>query len=97
VEAISPLLPLTNSVGSGDVSPFYNSGLVNTAELNSQDGVFQMQFSGVVDLPYAIWASPDLLDWSEIGIADQPLPGTFQFTDTTATNLSSRFYEVRLP
>jgi hypothetical protein len=91
------LAPLTNNLYRRQPSEFYKSGLVEKENLESQNGVFQIQFPGVVDMPYAIWSSSDLQNWSQIGVAAQPAPGNFQFTDTTSTNSLSRFYEVRLP
>ncbi len=64
------------------------------AAVNAQS--FQIQFNGVVDVPYAIWASTNLTDWNQAGTVDQPTPGSFQFVDA-ATNASARFYEVRVP
>ncbi|HEY3914338.1 MAG TPA: hypothetical protein VGN61_07625 [Verrucomicrobiae bacterium] len=90
-------LPLTNNLYLRKPAPYYNSGLVKNESLESQNGEFQIQFPGVVDMPYAIWSSSDLQNWSQIGVAAQPTPGNFQFTDTTSTNSSSRVYEVRLP
>jgi hypothetical protein len=81
----------------GSVNPGYNSGAVNNARFGSTSGVFQMNFTGVTDLPYAIWASSDLQEWSQIGIASQPSAGSFQFSDAASTNYPARFYQVRLP
>ncbi|HEX3719789.1 MAG TPA: hypothetical protein VH595_17695 [Verrucomicrobiae bacterium] len=90
------ITPLTNWIENG--VPFvYSNGLVTVENLSPQNGAFQIQFPGVVDMPYAIWSSTDMLNWIQIGIADQPTPGSFQFTDTTASNSPARFYEVRLP
>jgi hypothetical protein len=81
----------------GAINPGYNSGTVENASFGLTGGLFQMNFTGVSDLPYAIWASTDLLDWSQIGIASQPSAGSFLFSDSAATNYPSRFYQVRLP
>jgi hypothetical protein len=75
----------------------YNSGAVENLSFGLVTGTSQLNFSGVNDLPYAIWASTDLLDWSQIGIASQPSAGAFQFNDLAATNYPARFYQVRLP
>jgi hypothetical protein len=75
----------------------YNSGTVENLSFGLSAGSSQLNFSGVNDLPYAIWASTDLLDWSQIGIASQPSAGAFQFNDLAATNYPARFYQVRLP
>jgi hypothetical protein len=69
------------------------------------DGIFQLNFAGIGDLPYGIWASTNLSDWTEIGIASQtnqglpvqPYDQPFQFNDLAATNFPTRFYQLRLP
>jgi hypothetical protein len=89
---------MSNSVCSlGEVNPDYCSGAVEDFSFNLSDGLFQIGFSGAADLPYVVWASTNLFDWSQIGTAAQPLPGVFQFEDPAATNYSARFYQVRLP
>ncbi len=47
--------------------------------------------------PYAVYASPDLLNWNYLGMATQGTPGHFQFTDLQATSLSRRYYQLRWP
>jgi hypothetical protein len=89
---------MSNSVCSlGEVNPDYNSGAVENESFNLSDGLFQITFAGATDLPYEVWASTNILDWSQIGTAAQPSPGVFQFEDPAATNYSARFYQVRLP
>jgi len=75
----------------------YRSGAIQNLGLGLPAGTFQLQFNGVTDLPYAILGSPDLVNWSQIGIAAQPSPGFFQFNDPVATNNAARFYEVAIP
>jgi len=75
----------------------YNPGTVENLSFGLTAGTFQLNFSGVNDLPYTIWASTNMLDWSQIGIASQPDPGSFQFNDLAATNYPARFYQLRLP
>ncbi len=81
----------------GRINEDYNSGAVQKLGLGWSAGTPQLNFSGVNDLPYTIWASADLLNWSQIGIASQPEAGSFQFNDLPATNYPARFYQVRLP
>ncbi len=89
---------MSDSVCSlGEVNPDYNSGAVDDFCFDLSDGLFQIGFSGAADLPYAVWASTNLFDWSRIGTAAQPSPGVFQFEDPAATNYFARFYQVRLP
>jgi hypothetical protein len=82
----------------------YNSGKVENLSFSLLTGMFQLNFSGVNDLPYAIWASTNLLDWSQIGIASQLYPdpyfppyASFQFDELATTNYPARFYQLRLP
>jgi hypothetical protein len=97
---------ISNSVCSlGKRNLDYNSGTVENFDFGLTAGTFQMNFSGVNDLPYTIWASTNMLDWSEIGIASQLYPWSypqqyprpFQFSDPAATNYPARFYQLRLP
>jgi hypothetical protein len=89
---------MSNSVCSlGEVNPDYNSGAVEDFCFDLSNGLFQIGFSGAADLPYAVWASTNILDWCQIGTVAQPSPGVFQFEDPAATNYSARFYQVRLP
>jgi hypothetical protein len=89
---------MSNSVCTlGKINPDYNPGTVENGWLNFSGGLFQIGFTGAADLPYAVWASTNILDWSQIGTAAQPSPGVFQFEDAAATNYAARFYQVRLP
>jgi hypothetical protein len=81
----------------GSINRSYNSGAVENISLGLTSDMFQLNFSGIKDLPYTIWASMNLLDWSQIGIASQSEAGSFQFNDPAATNYSERYYQVRLP
>jgi hypothetical protein len=104
VDTVTPItsqialsLPTTNAADSGTLTLPYNSGVISFASASLTNGMAQIQFAGATDLPYGIWASTNLVDWSEIGIANQLTPGNFQFTDTTVTNFPGRFYELRIP
>jgi hypothetical protein len=89
---------MSNSVCTlGEINPDYNSGVPEDFSFGLADGSFQMGFSGAFDLPYQIWASTNLIDWSQIGTATQPFPGCFQFEDPAIGDYSTRFYQVRLP
>lgn len=91
-------ISLSNPVCSlGEVNPDYNSGAMENQSFDLSDGLFGIEFTGATDLPYMIWASEDLLNWSQIGTARQPAPGVFQFEDSAITNYPDRFYQVRLP
>jgi hypothetical protein len=102
--SIPPIPRLTNNLGKLN-EPFYNSGAVENLSFGLNAGMFQLNFSGANDLPYAIWSSTDLLNWSQIGTATQiypwlypqPYSRPFQFNDLSVTNYPARFYQVRLP
>jgi hypothetical protein len=81
----------------GGMNPNANSGAIASHIFSLSNGAFQIGFSGVADLPYAIWASTNILDWSQIGTAAQPSPGIFQFNDSSAALYPARFYQVREP
>jgi hypothetical protein len=79
---------------------------VASADLNLglQNTTCEISFSGLNDLPYAIWASTNMIDWVRAGVASelnsQPpedyLSMPFQFTDSI-TNSAARFYQLRVP
>jgi hypothetical protein len=81
----------------GEENSDYNSGAIQNSTFNLNNASFQLGFFGATDLPYSVWASTNLLDWSQIGTATQAAPGCFQFDDSTTTNYLNRFYQVRLP
>jgi len=103
---IPPFPVLTSSLGRLNAN-YYNSGAIENLSFGLNAGTFQMNFSGANDLPYAIWASSDLLNWSQIGAADQlypwpypnpqPFSASFQFNDLAATNFPARYYQVLIP
>lgn len=91
-------ISLDNSICSlGEVNPNYNSGVPEYFQSGLSDDSFQMGFFGAPDLPYQIWASTNLVDWSQLGTAAQPLPGQFEFEDTATGDYPARFYQVRAP
>ena len=103
---------LNNWVGSGTVqlqAGDFNGWLQNLVVRNVRpprlssltrlagDGA-QLSFSGSAGISYTVRASTNLVNWLPIGTANQtPVVGTFQFTDTQATNYPSRFYRVSIP
>jgi uncharacterized repeat protein (TIGR03803 family) len=55
----------------------------------------QFQFSGVANAGYSVIVSTDLIHWAvSPGTIDPITPGTYQFTDTSASSSGQRFYEV---
>jgi hypothetical protein len=61
------------------------------------NGAFQLGYSNSSSGGYTVYASSNLFDWIPIGSPTQASPGFFQFTDTEATNLTRRFYQLRWP
>ena len=93
--AVTPLANFLSNLGKRNST--YNSGKIKNLSFELTSGTGQLDFNGVTDLPYAIWSSPNLLDWNQIGIASQPSPGSFQFNDPATTNSPARFYQVSVP
>ena len=60
-------------------------------------GAFILEFNGDAGAIYAVEASPDLSEWSELGTASELAPGQFQFTDWGAAFEIARFYRLRIP
>ena len=92
--------PLSDSLVSlGKINTPYIPGAIKNYCWALNDGTFQLNFAGAYDLPYTIWASPDLSDWNQIGTASiRPDNGSlFQFNDASVTNSQNRFYQVRGP
>ena len=81
----------------GKINSGYTDGAVNNFSYNLSNGLFQAGFVGTPNLPYAMWGSTNLIDWSQIGTVAQPSPGVFQFQDPSAGTYSNRFYQLRAP
>jgi hypothetical protein len=61
-------------------------------------GSFLLQFSGLTNLSYRVWASTNLTHWSVLLGTPSPVsPGVFQFYDSSAVNYPRRFYRVSCP
>lgn len=97
---------ISNSICSlGKLNRYDHVGTVGTLSGGLQSGAFQVSFSGLSNLPYAVWASTNMYDWSRIGIASELIPPypvsylsmPFQFNDLAATNYPARFYQIRGP
>jgi hypothetical protein len=61
-------------------------------------GAFQFAFAGLPHSTNMVLTSTNLTlplsDWTALGSASEFSPGLFVFTDTEATNYSSRFYRA---
>jgi hypothetical protein len=78
-----------------DVTPPPPAALTELKRLGS--GSFQFTYTNGSAVTYHVFASSNLINWASIGVATQISPGQYQFTDTTATNLPLRFYQLRSP
>lgn len=58
---------------------------------------FQFTFEGNTGLPYLIWNSTDLIEWSALGAAREASPGLFQFRDGHAGGYAARYYRISAP
>ncbi len=61
------------------------------------DGNATLNFSGLSNVAYSVWASTNLVNWSSLGAASQPTPGQFIYNDTSTTSWPQRFYRIRSP
>jgi len=57
-------------------------------------GQFVLNVTGTAGQTYTIQATQDLKTWTAIGTVTVGAGGTANFTDTTATGLTSRFYRM---
>ncbi len=60
-------------------------------------GSFQFSYTNSNNQSYTVYASTNLTTWSSIGTATQSPPGWYKFIDTSPTNYSKRFYQLRSP
>ncbi len=65
------------------------------------DGLFQFSFTGAPSTVFTVWAATDLAlpfsSWTPLtGVIEGP-PGQYQFTDSQAASISTRFYRVTSP
>lgn len=58
------------------------------------NGAYQLTYSVDTGLTYVLQASTNLVDWLSIA-TNKANSSSFTFTDTSTTNLASRFYRVR--
>jgi hypothetical protein len=59
------------------------------------NGAIQFSYTNGSALSYSVYASTNLINWASIGSATLISPGIYQFNDTSATNYSRRFYQLR--
>ena len=58
------------------------------------DGSFRFTISGEANKDYAVEASMDLVNWTELGTVTTAGDGLAQFTDGTAPESGNRYYRA---
>ncbi|MEK7780117.1 MAG: hypothetical protein AAB370_01290, partial [Verrucomicrobiota bacterium] len=71
--------------------------VLTLGDINPVSGAAVLNFAGLSNASYTVWATTNLTTWSWLGTASQPSPEQFLFTDTAATNWPHRFYQIRSP
>jgi hypothetical protein len=86
------------SSGWAGVTPIPSPIVISLANVRMLgSGALQFAYTNSSGQSYSVYASTNLVNWLPIGAAAQISPGIYQFTDTTATNLPRRFYQLRSP
>jgi hypothetical protein len=80
----------------GELNTAYQPVTVSDIDFGLSGGIVSLSFIGFTNMPFAVWASGDLVNWTPAGTL-QPSPGQFQFNDLAASNYPARFYQLRLP
>jgi hypothetical protein len=57
----------------------------------------QLSFDGPIGFGYTVWASTNLIQWTALGVPNESNPGSFQFSDGQAANMSHRLYRLSRP
>jgi hypothetical protein len=60
------------------------------------DGAMTINFAGDPEYDYTVFVSPDLVNWEPLGFFVEVAPGQFEYVDSEASGLSSRFYQVEV-
>ncbi|MGI8964614.1 MAG: hypothetical protein ACR2H1_00830, partial [Limisphaerales bacterium] len=94
-----PALMLADELRLGkswaEVTPFPFPFITLTGLKKLSDGTFQFAYTNNSNQSYEVYASANLLDWALVGSATQVSSNWYQFTDSSATNYSRRFYQLR--
>ena len=91
-----PPAPQLSAAKSGLVllnAPTLNADGLGT-NTNGGNGGFNLRFSGYTNLPYQVWASTNLIQWTPLGTASATSNGWLQFVDNDAPNWPQRFYRI---
>lgn len=87
-------------IGAFEYIPAANPPILGSAAL-LVNGSVQFAFTNQAGLPFNVYASTNmslpLAQWTSLGAPVESPAGTFQFTDTTASNTPLRFYRVTSP
>jgi hypothetical protein len=67
---------------------------VLTGGSRQASGPFQLNFKGDQSIPYTVWASTNLANWTPLGPPSLVSNGWFWFWDVNTTNYSHRFYRA---
>jgi len=67
---------------------------VLTGGSRQASGPFQLNFTGDQSVPYTVWASTNLANWTQLGMANLVSNGCFWFLDLNASNCPRRFYRA---
>lgn len=60
-----------------------------------QSRKFALSVTGVANHAYTIQATPDLINWTNIGTVSSDSNGLFSFADSNALSFTRRFYRTR--
>ena len=71
--------------------------LAASAAAAATNGPFSLNFAGISNAAYSVWASTNLSNWSRLGSAAQPTPGQFLYNDITTATKPKQFYRVTSP
>jgi hypothetical protein len=89
-------IPSSASIVRLDIPP-----IILTGATKLPNGPFQFSFANLPGFSFTALGATNLsllpANWTVLGSPTEISPGQFQFTDTQATNIPQRFYEVRSP
>jgi alpha-tubulin suppressor-like RCC1 family protein len=90
----------TNELGltRGSILQFHTAGapVALTVQWPAPGGLV-LRFAASSGFPYRIWASPNLVDWVDLGLATDLGLNQYRFIDAGSSNFPARFYRIELP
>ena len=96
---LDDILVFKRALSSSEIASIYtagNSGLVCAAQFtgvtNLNNGQIQMNIIGQTGKSIALYSSPDLLNWTSLGLISNPT-GATNYTDSTASG-AQKFYQA---